>query len=691
MRPASEPIETIRPDPRSIMWSSTARVALMKPHMSMAISRSHSSRGFSMNRRSTVQPAQLTSTSTPPSVSIAWSIVARHLVRVGDVGAALADAAPPDPAAITASACASSTSAISTRAPSSAKPSVRARPMFEAPPVITHALAVEAEVHQWTTSGAIWSVSTRRRSSRPPPSSGKIRSSTPVAVSARDALHALVDRAGDRQRAHELVADRALVPGARREVLAVVVVLLRPLDLRAEGLEARRQLLHARLQARLRARPRADVGQRGLAVLARRQRGDEADADVGAAAAGLLDALGDPAELAGEDVRLGGAHDDHAVGEPAGEAAHARLADREVDRSARHLLGEPVAAALPRALAAVEHGAEELEPLLHLGHLRRPLAQAVDGGVARAEAQQRAAAGQLGDRGDRVRGHGRVAGDEVADAGAEAHRLGLARGEREPDVGVLHRELRVDQPQLLDAALLELAGEARPVGERLARADPDRDADAHQALSPRDRVRDLVRPLDRQRVAGVLEHAHGAALDLLGDDLRRARRAVLVGVAGDDHGRRGDGAQLGVERGLVEARHGEAGVGEAARVGGRLAADPQPGLDLLGAVAVDVLGVLVERRAQLGVVVLDERGALLVPAAGGAVDAARGADQRERGRRGRARRWRRAWRSCRRARSRRWWRARSRRRRAPRSGRRRAGRGCRRASPSGEPPWPRRS
>ena len=34
--------------------------------MSIAISRSHSSRGFSVNNRSIVHPAQLTSTSTPP-------------------------------------------------------------------------------------------------------------------------------------------------------------------------------------------------------------------------------------------------------------------------------------------------------------------------------------------------------------------------------------------------------------------------------------------------------------------------------------------------------------------------------------------------------------------------------------------------------------------------------------------------
>ena len=106
---------------------------------------------------------------------------------------------------------------------------------------------------------------------------------------------------------------------------------------------------------------------------------------------------------------------------------------------------------------------------------------------------------------------------------------------------------------------------------------------------------------------------------------------AMISDARDDHRRLLDGLELGVERALVEAGHRAAGVGEAARIVGGFAADAQAGLDLLGAVAVDVLGVLVERLAQVGVVVVDQRGALLVPAAGGAVDAARGADQRERG------------------------------------------------------------
>src|SRR5436189_120226 len=59
MRPASEPIETIRPYRRSTILSRTARTLLMKPQTSIAISRSHSARGFSMKRRSIVQPARV--------------------------------------------------------------------------------------------------------------------------------------------------------------------------------------------------------------------------------------------------------------------------------------------------------------------------------------------------------------------------------------------------------------------------------------------------------------------------------------------------------------------------------------------------------------------------------------------------------------------------------------------------------
>src|SRR4051794_30821604 len=75
--------------------------------------------------------------------------------------------------------------------------------------------------------------------------------------------------------------------------------------------------------------------------------------------------------------------------------------------------------------------------------------------------------------------------DQVADAGTEAHALRAGRGECQADVGVLHRQLRIDEPELLDAALLELSGERCPVEQRLPRADADRDADAHAQRPPR--------------------------------------------------------------------------------------------------------------------------------------------------------------------------------------------------------------
>src|ERR1700716_958931 len=127
-------METMRPRRRSIMPSSTARVQLMNPHMSTAISRSHSSRGFSMNSRSTVQPAQLTRTSTPPRRC--WASAAMAWTDSQEVTSVDTNSAPPASAAVRAPRS-PSRSAISTRAPSAAKPRTTARPMLEAPPVTT--------------------------------------------------------------------------------------------------------------------------------------------------------------------------------------------------------------------------------------------------------------------------------------------------------------------------------------------------------------------------------------------------------------------------------------------------------------------------------------------------------------------------------------------------------------------------
>src|SRR2546425_10985045 len=134
MRPASDPIDTMRPYPRSIIGSSTARTQLMKPHVSIAISRSHSARGLSVNRRSTVQPAQLTSTSIRP-IELRANCTVEETDSQSVTSVWRATIVPDGASCSTFLACASSTSAITTRAPSAAKPSVIARPRLEAPPV----------------------------------------------------------------------------------------------------------------------------------------------------------------------------------------------------------------------------------------------------------------------------------------------------------------------------------------------------------------------------------------------------------------------------------------------------------------------------------------------------------------------------------------------------------------------------
>src|SRR3990167_3650671 len=137
MRPASEPMLTIAPAFRAIMPSSTARVQLIMPQRLSWISRSHSSRVFSTKSRSIVQPTLFTSTSTPPrrpftSFTMAWT----ESQAVTSVRTAVAEAAPSFCAsAATFPACASSMSAIVTCARSPANARLRARPMFDPPPV----------------------------------------------------------------------------------------------------------------------------------------------------------------------------------------------------------------------------------------------------------------------------------------------------------------------------------------------------------------------------------------------------------------------------------------------------------------------------------------------------------------------------------------------------------------------------
>src|SRR5207245_10549198 len=106
----------------------------MNPQVSIAISRSHSLRGFSMNNRSIVHPAQLTRTWTPPiELSANSTVEATDSQSVTSVWRATM--VPEGASDSTFFACSSSTSAITTRAPSLAKPTVIARPRFDAPPV----------------------------------------------------------------------------------------------------------------------------------------------------------------------------------------------------------------------------------------------------------------------------------------------------------------------------------------------------------------------------------------------------------------------------------------------------------------------------------------------------------------------------------------------------------------------------
>src|SRR3989454_3052666 len=134
MRPASDPIDTMRPYPRSTIGSSTARTQLMKPHVSIAISRSHSARGLSVKSRSTVHPAQLTSTSMRP-IELRVNCTVEETDSQSVTSVRRATTVPCGASDCTFFACMSSTSAITTRAPSAAKPRAMARPRLEAPPV----------------------------------------------------------------------------------------------------------------------------------------------------------------------------------------------------------------------------------------------------------------------------------------------------------------------------------------------------------------------------------------------------------------------------------------------------------------------------------------------------------------------------------------------------------------------------
>ncbi|CAM5732720.1 hypothetical protein SALBM311S_01687 [Streptomyces alboniger] len=85
-RLASEAMCTIRPPPRSIMESSTARVTVMVPRRLMSMIRSQVSSALSTKRPITSMAALLTSTSTGPSSTVTCATASAY-GRVGDVRA----------------------------------------------------------------------------------------------------------------------------------------------------------------------------------------------------------------------------------------------------------------------------------------------------------------------------------------------------------------------------------------------------------------------------------------------------------------------------------------------------------------------------------------------------------------------------------------------------------------------------
>ena len=135
-RPASEEMLTIRPRPRAIMPSTTARVAWSAPLKLTAIRRSQSAGSLSAKSARRSQPALLTSTSTGPTASATARTAAS--TATGSLTSAVAPSARPPALTIsfaTVRALSPSRSAMPTAIPARARRSAMARPMPRPPPV----------------------------------------------------------------------------------------------------------------------------------------------------------------------------------------------------------------------------------------------------------------------------------------------------------------------------------------------------------------------------------------------------------------------------------------------------------------------------------------------------------------------------------------------------------------------------
>src|SRR5205823_12408974 len=165
--------------------------------------------------------------------------------------------------------------------------------------------------------------------------------------------------------------------------------------------------------------------------------------------------------------RVGADGEADGVGVAGGDFDDARARRRDFDRDLRRLHAlEPLEAA--REAAAVHRLAAEVslqgsEMALEAGDPVLALADALHGGVAAADTEDRTAPA-LGLEGERGRGrHGRIAGDRVGDAGAQVDARGRLRRQHELAPDLRREVLAVGEEDGVETELLEEArGPRRP-------------------------------------------------------------------------------------------------------------------------------------------------------------------------------------------------------------------------------------
>ena len=273
-------------------------------------------------------------------------------------------------------------------------------------------------------------------------------------------------------------------------MVLVLVASLGAEELGAEPLPAGRDAL-PRLEGRgLAGGPGAHVAHRPRLVVVDAHRDEEVDGEVFPPASGALQPLVEEVELPAAEPGVRRPHHDRPVAGLAGEAQHPGLGDREVDRGlpGRGRKAHPRAPPGPvqRRLLAAEEPPEILDAAADRAEALGLAPDRAHRDPARAEPEERPAARDLVEGGGRVGGHRGMAGREVGDPGPDLDALGREGREGHGGVDVLHPELVVDEPQRVEAVVLDGPGEVPDRSERLARAHPPRDPEpGHHRVVPR--------------------------------------------------------------------------------------------------------------------------------------------------------------------------------------------------------------